>query len=243
MTLPEAPSTPALRVAEGKSSGRWGLRRQPARAGTRAASRLTRPLSATLVGAALAALASCGGGDGTNPFDNPATVSNPAGTTNGQKLSFAYFQRCVMPILNTQLPVTINGVTSVNSCAASGCHDNTNGTGGALRLTASAALVDLAAPANTPDVIRTSAMYRNFYSSQGETLIGAPLTSRLLNKPLVRTVLHGGGLIFADENDANAKIIRYWITRPMPAGQDEFSSAAANLFTPANVSTGACNTD
>ncbi|MBI5717950.1 MAG: hypothetical protein HZC37_09725 [Burkholderiales bacterium] len=191
----------------------------------------------------LLGLASCGGGDGTNPFDNAATVTNPTGTTNGQKLSFAYFQRCVMPILNAQLPVTINGVTSINSCAAGGCHDNTNGTGGALRLTGSAALIDLASAANTPDVVRTSAMYRNFYSSQGETLIGAPLASRLLNKPLVRTVLHGGGLIFADENDANARIIRYWITRPMPAGQDEFSSAAANLFTPADVNTGSCNTD
>jgi hypothetical protein len=191
----------------------------------------------------LAALSSCGGGDGTNPLGNPANVTNPGGTVGGQKLSFAYFQRCVMPVLQAQLPVTIDGVTTNNSCAAGGCHDNVNGTGGALRLTAAAALVDLAAPANTPDVIRTSVMYRNFYSSQGETLIGAPQSSRLLNKPLVRTVLHGGGLIFHDDTDANARIIRYWITRPMPAGQDEFSSAAANLFTPADVATGACNTD
>ncbi len=204
---------------------------------------LPAPYAAVATAVVMVGLASCGGGDGTNPFDNAATVSNPAGTTNGQKLSFAYFQRCVMPILNAQLPVTINGVTSINSCAASGCHDNANGTGGALRLTASATLIDLAAPANTPDAIRATAMYRNFYSSQGETLIGAPVSSRLLNKPLVRTVLHGGGLIFADENDANARIIRYWITRPMPAGQDEFSGAAANLFTPADISTGACNTD
>lgn len=207
----------------------------------RAARRPARAVALAVLSAL--AVASCGGGDGSNPFDNAATVSNPTGTTNGQKLSFAYFQRCVMPILNAQLPVTINGVTSINSCASSGCHDNANGTGGALRLTGSAALVDLASAANTADVIRTTAMYRNFYSSQGETLIGAPLSSRLLNKPLVRTVLHGGGLIFADENDVNARIIRYWITRPMPAGQDEFSSAAANLFTPADVNTGACNTD
>ena len=218
---------------------------RPGPAGAAAAPRRTarRPGRAALAALAALAVASCGGGDGTNPFDNPATVSNPTGTTNGQKLSFAYFQRCVMPILNAQLPVTINGVTSVNSCAAGGCHDNTNGTGGALRLTGAAALVDLASAANTPDVVRAAAMYRNFYSSQGETLIGAPLESRLLNKPLVRTALHGGGLIFADENDVNARIIRYWITRPMPAGQDEFSSAAANLFTPADVNTGACNTD
>ena len=194
-------------------------------------------------GAALLAagvLASCGGGDGSNPLGNPATVSNPAGTTSGQKLSFAYFQRCVMPVLSAQLPVTVNGVTSIASCAAGGCHDNINGTGGALRLTSSAVVVDLN---NTADVIRASEMYRNFYSSQGETLIGGPQSSRLLNKPLVRTVLHGGGLIFVDEDEPNARIIRYWITRPMPAGQDEFSSAAANLFTPADVNSGTCNTD
>jgi hypothetical protein len=202
-----------------------------------------RPKAALAAALLLALLASCGGGDGTNPLDNPATVGNPTGTSNGQKLSFAYFQRCVMPILNAQLPVTIDGVTSINSCASSGCHDNTNGTGGALRLVGTAAPVDLATAAANADAVRATAMYRNFYSSQGETLIGAPLASRLLNKPLVRTVLHGGGLIFASDSDANARIIRYWITRPMPAGQDEFSSAAANLFTPADVNTGTCNTD
>jgi hypothetical protein len=198
---------------------------------------------AAAAGALFLALASCGGGDGTNPLDNPATVANPTGTTNGQKLSFAYFQRCVMPILRAQLPININGAMSVNSCASGGCHDNTAGTGGALRLVAGAADVNLATAAASADAVRQTDMYRNFYSSQGETLIGAPLASRLLNKPLVRTVLHGGGLVFADENDANARIIRYWITRPMPAGQDEFSAAAANLFTPADVTTGACNTD
>jgi hypothetical protein len=195
-----------------------------------------------MAGAGALALASCGGG-GSNPLDNPATISNPTGVVGGQKLSFAYFQRCVMPILNAQLPVTIDGVTSNNSCAAGGCHDNVNGTGGALRLTGSATVVDLANAANTPDVIRGTVMYRNFYSSQGETLLGNPTGSRLLNKPLVRTVLHGGGLIFASESDANARIIRYWITRPMPVGQDEFSAAAANLFTPADINTGTCNTD
>jgi len=200
------------------------------------------PARLAWAGAALVMLASCGGGSGSNPLDNPSNVSNPSGTVGGQKLSFAYFQRCVMPILRAQLPV-VNGAGSINSCAAGGCHDNVNGTGGALRLTGSAATIDLATPGLTPEAIRATEMYRNFYSSQGETLIGAPLSSRILNKPLVRTVLHGGGLIFSDENDANAKIIRYWITRPMPAGQDEFSTAAANLFTPADIATGACNTD
>jgi hypothetical protein len=211
------------------------------RTSQRAAAR-TRSALVLGLAAALALVSSCGGG-GSNPFDNAATVQNPTGTVGGQKLSFAYFQRCVMPILRAQLLVNIDGTTSLNSCSGSGCHDNTNGTGGALRLSGSAALVDLASAANTPAVIRGTDMYRNFYSAQGETLIGAPQSSRLLNKPLVRTVLHGGGLIFASENDPNARIIRYWITRPMPAGEDEFSVAGAALFTPADVNTGTCNTD
>jgi hypothetical protein len=208
---------------------------------TRAATPHRRPFSRALLAlAGSAALASaCGGG----AFDNPATIANPQGSSNGQRLSFAYFQRCVMPVLKANLPVDINGTVSINSCASAGCHDNATGTGGALRLLRDAADVDLADPALAADAIRATEMYRNFYSAQGESVIGAPLTSRLINKPLVRGVLHGGGLIFANEDDPNAKRLRYWITHPMPAGQDEFSTAASNLFTPADIGTGACNTD
>ena len=56
-------------------------------------------------------------------------------------------------------------------------------------------------------------------------------------------VLHGGGLIFSSEQDPNVKLIRYWISRPMPQGQDEFSSAAKSMFTPADPVTGSCNTE
>ena len=190
------------------------------------------------VAAVAAALAGCGG---SNPFDNPPEISNPPLTT-GQKLSFSYFQRCVYPVLQAQLQVNINGVVSTNSCAASGCHDNVNGTGGALRLSP-ATVIDVTDAANTPEVIRTSDMYRNFYSAQGEVVIGAPASSRLLNKPLVRGVLHGGGFIFASEQDPNAKLFAYWISRPMPQGQDEFSAAGNALFTPADPVNGACNTE
>jgi hypothetical protein len=110
-----------------------------------------------------------------------------------------------------------------------------------LRVVQSAQAVDLSNPANTPDVVRTNDMYKNFYSSQGSTVIGAPQQSRLLTKPLTLNVLHGGGVIFADQNDANARLIAYWITRPMPQGQDEFSSAANSMFTPPDPATGTCN--
>jgi hypothetical protein len=54
--------------------------------------------------------------------------------------------------------------------------------------------------------------------------------------------LHGGGLIFLSDSDPNANLIRYWITRPAPLGQDEFSTANDTMFTPADPRTGACNT-
>ncbi len=195
-----------------------------------------RVAAALLVGAA----AGCGG-SGSNPFDNPPAISNPP-STSGRKLSFEYFQRCVYPILQAQLQINLNGVVSTNSCAASGCHDNVNGTGGALRIFA-ATEVDLADPAATVEAVRATDMYRNFYSTQGEAVIGSPASSRLLNKPLIRGVLHGGGLIFASEQDPNARVFSYWISRSMPQGQDEFGAAANSMFTPPDPATGSCNSD
>jgi len=196
----------------------------------------TRAFHSTLLATAAALLAACGGG---GALDNPPDVANPPGE-QGQKLSYVYFQRCVNPVLKAQLRVVINGVATVNTCASAGCHDNATGTGGALRLFGNAAVVDPALGAAT---VRASDMYKNYYSSLGETVVGSPDQSRIMNKPLVRGVLHGGGLIFDDVNTHGAKLIRYWISRPMPLGQDEFSAAANSMFTPADPVTGVCNTD
>ena len=199
-------------------------------------SRATARIPALAAGLALQ-LAACGGG---GALDNPPNLGNPPGST-GQKLSFAYFQRCVNPVLNTPLPVNLNGTVAINTCAAGGCHDNTSGTGGALRLLGQATAVDTRTL--TADAIRATDMYKNYYSSLGESVVGAPDQSRMLNKPLVRGVLHGGGIIFENLESREAKLIRYWINRPMPQGQDEFSAAANTMFTPADPATGACNTD
>jgi predicted small lipoprotein YifL len=180
-----------------------------------------------------AALAACGGG---NPLDNPPGVVNTPGG-GGQNLSFIYFQRCINPMLVAQLALPGGGV---GSCASSGCHDSVRGTGGAFRMEANAADVDLAATA--PDAARQTAMYRNFFSAQGSSVIGGPTSSKMLTKPLVLNVLHGGGQIFADANTPEARLLSYWIGRPMPQGQDEFSNAAASMFTPADPATGQCNT-
>lgn len=182
------------------------------------------------------ALAACGGG---GVLDNPPNLVNPPGVS-GQKLSFAYFQRCVNPVLNALLPVVLNGATSVNTCASGGCHDNGTGTGGALRLLGQAAPVPATLAA---DAVRATDMYKNYYSSLGETVVSTPDQSRLLNKPLVRGVLHGGGLIFDRADTPEARLIRYWIKFPMPQGQDEFGAAANSMFTPPDAATGACNSD
>jgi len=196
----------------------------------------------SIVGTALIGLAGCGGSSDSNPFSNPPLVSNPAVST-GKKLSFVYFQRCVFPVFIAPLQVNLNGAVSTNTCAGSGCHDNTSGTGGAFRVIPGAQPIDLANSANTPDVVRATDMFRNFYSAQGEVVFDSPLQSRLLVKPLVLGVLHGGGLIFTSVQDPNVKLIEYWISHPMPQGQDEFSSAANNLFTPPDPKAGTCNTN
>ncbi len=198
------------------------------------------PLGLVALCLAVLPLGGCGGG-GSNPFGNPPLVSNPAGTT-GQKLSFIYFQKCIDPIFLAQLQINVNGVISTNTCAGSGCHDNVTGTGGAFRVVPQALPVDLADPANTPAVVRTADIYKNFYSAQGEVVNGSPTQSRLLAKPQLLNVLHGGGLIFASPQDPNVKLIEYWISHPMPQGQDEFSAAGNALFTPADPATGTCNT-
>jgi hypothetical protein len=195
----------------------------------------------TLAAFAIAALLGACGGGGSNPFDNPAAIENPPGI-GGQKLSFAYFQRCVFPVFLAQLPINQGGVSSINTCAGSGCHDNANGTGGSFRVIPTATVVDVTDAANTPDVIRETDMYKNFYSAQAATVLGAPTQSRLLNKPLVNGVLHGGGIVFANSDDPNAKLFAFWISRPVPAGHDEFSDSANNLFTPPDPINGACNT-
>jgi len=201
--------------------------------------RITQSLATAASVAATLTLAGCGGG--SDVLGNPATISNPE-AVGGQYLSFAYFQKCINPIFLAQLPVQLGGAPSTNTCAGSGCHDTHTGTGGALRVFPAAQPLDLSDPANTPAVVRASDMYKNFYSAQAAVVIGSTAQSRLLSKPLLRGVLHGGGLIFLSEDDPNARLIKYWISRPVPLGQDELSTANYSMFTPPDPQTGTCNT-
>jgi len=200
-------------------------------------------IASAVVGAAL--MAGCGGGG--DPLSNPANVTNTT-VTGGATLAFPYFEKCIFPIFLKQLPITQNGVSTTNTCSGAGCHDSNTGTGGALRVIVAATPIadtDLAAAATdsaTATTIRASDMYKNFYSAQGVTVFGSPLQSRLFDKPLVLNVLHGGGRIFASQDDPNAKLIFYWISHPVPNGQDEFSTSSYSMFTPADPATGTCNT-
>ena len=188
--------------------------------------------------ALLGTLAACGGS--SNPLGNPPVVTNAESTLGNQHLSFAYFQKCINPIFLAQLQA--QGATTSNTCAGGGCHDTVTGTGGALRLIGAAQAVDLETPTNTPEAIRTTDIYKNFYSAQGMVIVGNPNESRLVVKPLVQNVFHGGGQVFTSQNDPNIKLIKYWITHPAPLGQDEFSPATYTMFTPADPKTGTCNT-
>lgn len=215
------------------SGRRWGNGLAPRRAGAT----VTRAAMTTLCAVALAA---CGGAD-NNPFSNPPLVANEQAIV-GQALSFEYYQHCVYPVLTAQIPITHNGVTSVNQCSSSGCHDLDNGTGAALAVVNGATPIDTLAGGFDAAAARASDMYKSFHSAQAATVIGAPTSSRLLNKPLVRNGFHGGGLVFEGADDPNAKILEYWITHAMPLEQGEFGAAGASLFTPAGPGPANCLT-
>jgi hypothetical protein len=186
--------------------------------------------------AAAVLLVSCGGG-ASNPFGNPGNVGNPPLVAQ-QKLAFAYFEKCINPIFLKQ--IQLNGNT--NTCAGAGCHASATGSGGAFRIVPTAPVLDVTDPANTAAVIQASDIYKNFYSAQGEVIVGTPLQSRIILKPLVLGVLHGGGLIFQGQNDPNVVLMEYWITHPAPIGQDEFSPATYSMFTNSDPVNGTCLT-
>jgi hypothetical protein len=177
----------------------------------------------------LALLAACGG---SNPLDNPPDISNGGGV-EGDKLSFAYFQKCVDPIVTTNVDPNKN-------CSNANCHAP-GGSGGAFRAITAATPISLVPPIDAT-AARATDMYKNYRSAAGQTLIDAPGDSRLLNKPLLNGTLHSGGQIFANDQVTEARTIRFWISNPIPPGQDEFSAANYSiLFSNGNPVTGTCN--
>jgi predicted CxxxxCH...CXXCH cytochrome family protein len=194
---------------------------------------LQRPIREILLAATfLIGLGGCGGSG--NPLDNPPNVADSS-AGGGQHLSFAYYQQCIFPIFLAALPNPLNGGATTNTCASSGCHNDATGRGAAFRIVPTATTIPTVAgqPWNLSDStaqIQASDIYKNFLSTSGVVIVGNPTQSLLLNKPLLRGVLHGGGLIFANAQDPNVQQMQFWISNPMPVGQDEFSQAASSLF-------------
>jgi predicted small lipoprotein YifL len=182
---------------------------------------------------ALAGLSGCGGG---NPLGNPPDVSNQPTDKTGQEISFVYYQRCIDPIHQT--------TGSGSGCANSGCHIDNGGPGGTLRIQPNASSVTTPASMNDADkalIRRTEGMYKNYFSSADKAVPGSPDSSSLLRKPLL-LVSHTGGQVFSSAGVPNATLMSYWISHPMPAGEDEFSSAADALFVLNDPINGACKT-
>jgi hypothetical protein len=182
--------------------------------------------------AAALLLASCGG---SSPLDNPPDVNNGgSGGTNGNRLSFSYFQKCVNPIVTTAVDPNKN-------CANAGCH-GPNGAGAAYRALIAAADVPLPVGAGQAETVRqTEDMYKNFRSAAGQATLTNVALSSLLTKPL-NTVIHRGGQIFPNASVTEAQIIRFWISNPVPATDDEFSASIDHiLFSNGDPVTGTCN--
>jgi len=184
-----------------------------------------------LAGTVLIGVGGCGGSG--DPLDNPPTVTEASGGA-GQSLSFAYFQQCVNPIFLAALPNPLNNGATTNTCSSAGCHDDATGRGAAFRIVPTATPVPTSGGSanftQTEAQIETTDMYKNFLSTQGMVIVGNPAESLLINKPLTRGVLHGGGLIFANDQDPNIKQMEFWISNPLPAGEDEFGASASSLF-------------
>jgi len=74
--------------------------------------------------------------------------------------------------------------------------------------------VDLSDPATRPTDPHDRHV-QEFLLAQGSPS-GSPIQSRLFEKPLLLNILHGGGQIFASQDDPHAKLISYWISTPHP---------------------------
>ena len=121
----------------------------------------------TLAAFALAAaLGACGGG--SNPFGNPPSVENPPGV-GGQKLSFAYFQKLHLsdlPGAAADPPGQRQLDQHLRRLGLPRQHQRHRRVLPGHRR--NAAVVDVTDPANTPDLIRATDMYKNFYSARGD---------------------------------------------------------------------------
>ena len=142
--------------------------------------------------------------------------------SDNRTLCYSDFELCVSPILDAQL----SGRAGPATCAASGCHDQASGSGGAFKIYAQA----------TP----TSAqMLANYYAASAFANLDDPGQSKLLLEPLQGvssiTGTHTGGDIFPDTGDACYVAIHDWISNQVEASD---STACGQCTVPDTASCG-----
>lgn len=126
----------------------------------------------------------------------------------GQKLCAVDFDTCVNPIFDA----TLQGRTGPVTCAASGCHAQDSGSGGAFKIFPNAGAGSVEAGAN-------------YFAARGFANLADPSASKLLLEPLQGissvTGTHTGGDIFPDTGDACYVAIHEWINKRVDASDSE----------------------
>lgn len=145
----------------------------------------------------------------------------PAAAEN-RTLCYADFELCVSPILDQQL----SGRSGPVTCAASGCHDQAAGSGGAFKIYAQPA------PGSAE-------MLANFFAARAFANLDDPGQSKLLLEPLqgVSSIsgTHTGGDIFPTTGDACYVAIHDWISTQVEASD---SSACGQCVAPDTAACG-----
>ena len=133
-----------------------------------------------------------------NPLDNPPTVSNPTAHRQTSSCPSPTSRSCINPIFLAQLPIH-SATARLDQHLRRRRVATTTPTAPAARFVSCPTRSRSTSPnpANTPDVIRASDMYKNFYSAQGDG--GDRLADaepRCSPSRWCNGVLHGGGLVF-----------------------------------------------
>ncbi len=158
--------------------------------------------------AAVASLAGCGGDVEPQPL-----------AASGSTLCVSDFAACVNPIFDQ----VIDGRTGQVTCASSGCHDVSAGSGGAFKIFPGA------------DAGSTE-MMANFFAAKAFANLDNPPQSKLLLEPLQGvfsiTGTHTGGDIFPSEADPCYAAIRDWVSVRV----DDSSSTTCGFCSPPDLS-------
>jgi hypothetical protein len=139
---------------------------------------------------------------------------------SGQTLCVADYEMCINPIFDANL----NSSTGPTTCSASGCHDQSSGSGGAFKIFSNA----------TPG---STEMLANFFAAKAFANLDNSVQSKLLLEPLRGissiTGTHTGGDILPDTGDACYVAMQSWISTRV----DDTDSSSCGFCTPPSLGT------